>query len=122
MYLSIFFRRMKFEILRLVRYILPNIYNFHSGIYQIRMAKHHIQEHLTTSVLNEDELEFIVELRPTQTDFVRVRFNCRHSNRKTHIATVQFDEENVNPICGYYCICISGARDLDCCVHVAVVL
>ena len=51
-----------------------------------------------------------------------MRFNSRHSNRKTYIATVQFDEENVNPVRGYYCTCISGARDLGCCVHVAAVL
>ena len=66
-------QKTKFEILLLVRsisYILRNIYNFHSGTYQIRMAKSYIQEHLTTSVPNEDELEFIVESCPTQTDLV----------------------------------------------------
>ncbi len=72
--------------------------------------------------MNDDEPEFIVELYTTQTDLVRVRFHSRHSNKKNHVATVQFDEENENPIRGYYCTCVSGARDLGCCVHVAAVL
>ncbi len=37
------------------------------------MAKSFINEHLTPSILNEDELEFVVELCPTQQDLVRVR-------------------------------------------------
>ena len=124
MYLSIFVRR-QFKILLLVRYILyilRNIYNFHPGTHQTRMAKSYIQEHLTTSVLSEDESEFIVESCPIQADLVRMRFNPRHSNRKIHIATVQFDEENVNPIRGCHCTCIPAARDLGCCVHAAAVL
>jgi hypothetical protein len=86
------------------------------------MAKSYIQEHLTQSILYDDEMEFTVELCSTQTDLVRVRFQSRHSNRKHHTATVQFDETNENPIRGYYCTCISGSREVGCCVHIAAIL
>ena len=86
------------------------------------MAKSYIQEHLTQSVLYEDEMEFIVEMCSTQTDLVRVRFQSRHSNQKHHIGTVQFDETYENPIRGYYCTCTSGSREVGCCVHIAAIL
>ena len=86
------------------------------------MAKSYIQDHLTPSVLNDDEMEFFVELCSVQDDLVRVRFQSRHSNQKYHIATVQFDVMKENPICDYYCTCTSGAREVGCCVHVASIL
>ena len=86
------------------------------------MAKSYIQDHLTPSVLNDDEMEFFVELCSVRDDLVRVRFQSRHSNQKYHIATVQFDVMKENPICDYYCTCTSGAREVGCCVHVAAIL
>jgi hypothetical protein len=116
---------MKFEIslsVRHIPYILWSSNNFHSGTYQIRMAKSYIQEHLIPSILNEDELEFVVELCATQNDLVRVRFQSRHSNQKHHVVTVQFDETKENPIRDYYCTCNSGSREVGCCVHTAAIL
>ena len=86
------------------------------------MAKSYIQDHLTPSVLNDDEMEFFVELCSVRDDLVRVHFQSRHSNQKYHIATVQFDVMKENPICDYYCTCTSGAREVGCCVHVAAIL
>ena len=86
------------------------------------MAKSYIQDHLTPSVLNDDEMEFFVELCSVRDDLVRVRFQSRHSNQKYHIATVQFDVMKENPIYDYYCTCTSGAREVGCCVHVAAIL
>ena len=86
------------------------------------MAKSYIQDHLTPSVLNDDEMEFVVELCSVRDDLVRVRFQSRHSNQKYHIATVQFDVMKENPIRDYYCTCTSGAREVGCCVHVAAIL
>ena len=86
------------------------------------MAKSDIQDHLTPSVLNDDEMEFVVELCSIRDDLVRVHFQSRHSNQKYHIATVQFDVMKENPICDYYCTCTSGAREVGCCVHVAAIL
>ena len=86
------------------------------------MAKSYILEHLTPSILNDDDLEFIVELCSEHSDLVRVRFQPRHFSNKYHTATVQFDETAANPILGYYCTCISGSREVGCCSHVAAVL
>ena len=86
------------------------------------MAKSYIQDHLTPSVFNDDEIEFFVELCSVRDDLVRVRFQSRHSNEKYHIAAVQFDVMKENPICDYYCTCTSGAREVGCCVHVAAIL
>jgi len=86
------------------------------------MAKSYIREHLTQSILYDDEMDFIVEMCSTQTDLVRVRFQSRHINQKRHIATVRFDSQYENPILGYYCTCTSGAREVGCCVHVAAIL
>ncbi|CAM4906565.1 unnamed protein product [Rotaria socialis] len=104
------------------RLVTANRWVVESGTYQIRMAKSYILEHITTSILNDDDLEFIVELCPKQSDLVRVRFQSGHSNNKCHTATVQFDETVINPIVGYYCTCISGSREVGCCSHVAAVL
>ena len=86
------------------------------------MAKSYIVDHLTASVINEEDPEFIAELCSTQNDLVRVRFQSRHSNQKHHIATVQFDGTALNPILGHYCTCISGSREVGCCVHIAAVV
>jgi hypothetical protein len=58
------------------------------GNYQIQLAKAYIAEHLKPSILDEDELQFVVELCSKQNDLVRARFASRHSNRKTYITTV----------------------------------
>ncbi|CAF2160544.1 unnamed protein product [Rotaria magnacalcarata] len=104
------------------RLVTANRWVIESSTYQIRMAKSYIQDHLTQSILNDDAMEFLVELCTTREDLVRVRFQSRHSNRKHHAATVQFHIMNEDPIRGYYCTCTSGAREVGCCVHVAAVL
>ncbi|CAF1497265.1 unnamed protein product [Rotaria magnacalcarata] len=104
------------------RLVTANRWVIESSTYQIRMAKSYIQDHLTQSILNDDAMEFLVELCTTREDLVRVRFQSRHSNRKHHVATVQFHIMNEDPIRDYYCTCTSGAREVGCCVHVAAVL
>lgn len=72
------------------------------GSYQIRMGKSYILEHLRQSNINEDKMEFIVELCREYDDLVRVRFHSRHSKQKRYVATVQFNEEDEQPIQGWY--------------------
>jgi hypothetical protein len=98
------------------------ISNFSAVTYQIRMAKSYIREHLTESILNEDELEFIAELCAEHDDLLCFCFHSRYSSQKNHIATVQFDSQEDNPIQGSYCTCLSGSREVGCCVHVAAIL
>ena len=92
------------------------------GSYQIRMAKSYIADHLQQSDINEEQLEFIVELCDKHDDLVRARFQSRHSNRKKYIATVQFNEQNEKPITGWYCTCSVGGREVGMCSHVTALL
>lgn len=93
------------------------------GDYQISQAKGYIQEHLKPSVLDEEQVDFVVELCPAHPDLVRVRFASRHSSSKNYIATVQFDSKNdEQPIQGWYCTCCSGARVIGCCAHTTALL
>ncbi|CAF1659052.1 unnamed protein product [Adineta ricciae] len=90
--------------------------------YQIKQSKSYINEHLQPSFLDENELEFIVELCNQHTDLLRVRFHSRHSNTKHHTATVQFDDNQDQPIQAWYCTCASGSRTVGCCVHITAIL
>jgi hypothetical protein len=93
------------------------------GNYQIKQAKAYIVEHLKPSILDEDELEFVVELCSNQNDLVRARFASRHSSRKTYIATVQFNNHDDDlPIEGWYCTCCAGARVIGCCAHITAII
>ena len=93
------------------------------GDYQIRQAKGYIQEHLQPSMLYEDEMEFIVELCPTQQDLIRAWFASRHSSYKNYIATVHFNnDDDEYPIKGWYCTCSAGARVIGCCAHITALI
>ncbi|CAM4837948.1 unnamed protein product [Rotaria magnacalcarata] len=93
------------------------------GSYQVKQAISYIQEHLTPSPLCDDEPEFIVELSSNDDNIVRARFSSRHINKKTYVTIIQHDIKNIEqPIIGWYCTCMSGRRDVGCCVHVAALL
>ncbi len=86
------------------------------------MAKSYIVEHLRPSDINEEQMEFTVELCREHEDLIRARFQSRHSNRKRHVATIQFNEKDEQPIQGWYCTCASGAREVGMCSHVTALL
>ena len=86
------------------------------------MAKSYIIDHLQQSDINNEHLEFIVELCEGHEDLVRAKFQSRHSNHKKHIATVQFNEENEQPITAWYCTCSVGGRQVGMCSHITALL
>lgn len=93
------------------------------GNYQIKQAKGYITEHFKQSILDDEELEFVVELCSAHTDLVRVRFASRHSSSKHYMATVQFDKDDYNnPIKGWFCTCFAGARIIGCCAHITALI
>ncbi|CAF3873654.1 unnamed protein product [Rotaria magnacalcarata] len=94
--------------------IEENIRDLIFGSCQIRVAKSYIIEQIRQSQTNEKEMEFIVELCNEHDDLVRARFQSRHSNNKTHIATVQFDHHKQQPIDAWYCTCSAAARESAC--------
>ena len=71
------------------------------GSYQIRMAKSYILEHLRPSNIDDEQMEFTVELCKEHEDLVRARFQSRHSKKKQYMATLQFNEKEQQPIQGW---------------------
>ncbi|CAF3199013.1 unnamed protein product [Rotaria sp. Silwood2] len=86
------------------------------------MAKSYIVDHLQQSDINQEQLEFVVELCGEHDDLVRARFQSRHSNRKKYIATVRFNGENEQPITGWFCTCSVGGREVGMCSHITALL
>ncbi|CAF4184692.1 unnamed protein product [Rotaria sordida] len=100
-----------------------DIENITFGSYQIHRAKSYIQEHLKTAYYNENEVTFDVETPEGVNDLVRARFQSGHSNSKSYIATIQFDNnDTINPIQGWCCSCTIGLRVVGCCSHVCALL
>jgi len=96
---------------------------FFVGSYQVKQAITYIKEHLTSSIINDDELEFVVELCSDYGNLVRARFASRHSSRKSYIAIVQYNTRYTgHPIDGWYCTCVAGYRDVGCCSHITALL
>ncbi|CAF3366903.1 unnamed protein product [Rotaria socialis] len=89
------------------------------GSYQVRQAKSYILEHLKRSELDPNDLEFTVELCEQHSDLIRIRFVSRHSTNQNHLATVQFDTYQDEPIQGWYCTGHTGARVVGCYVYIA---
>ena len=93
------------------------------GHYQIQQAKGYIKEHLKPSPLDEDQLEFIVELCAHHSGLVRTRFASRHSSSKNYIATVEFEEDSdEDPMTGWFCTCACGSRVFSCCAHTTALI
>jgi hypothetical protein len=96
---------------------------FDLGTYQIKQAKTYIVEHIKPSPMEDDQYEFVVEVSSRYNDLVRVRFASRHSSRKKYVATVQFDEEDDDePVKGWFCTCSAGARIIGCCAHITALI
>ncbi|CAF3485948.1 unnamed protein product [Rotaria sp. Silwood2] len=94
-----------------------------SGSYQIHRATSYIQDHLKEAYYNPNQLIFYVEMPEGFDDLVRTRFQSRHSNSKSYMSTIQFDNNNTNnPIQGWCCSCTVGLRVVGCCSHVCALL
>ncbi len=96
---------------------------FFAGSYQVKQTISYINEHLTPSIFDDGELEFVIELCSKYDDLVRARFASRHSNSKTYIAIIQYNTKNTeHPINVWHCTCIAGWRDVGCCGHITALL
>ena len=86
------------------------------------MAKSYIADHLEQSDLTDEDLEFIVNLCQGHDDLIGAKFRSRHSNRKTYIATVRFNELSDKPITSWYCTCVAGGREVGMCSQIAALI
>ena len=94
---------------------------FVEGVFQVKMPKSYIQEHLKPSELNEKKLTFEVQADIRYPDLIRIQFQSRHSNMKTYYTTVRFDSEE-QTIKAWYCTYSTGFRRLGCCTHICALL
>lgn len=98
-------------------------YAFYKGNYQIKQAQSYITEHMQPSILDEEQFEFVVELCLQYDDLVRIRFASKHSNTRKYVATVHFDnDDDDEPIKGWFCTCAAGARIIVYCAHVTALI
>ena len=67
------------------------------------MAKSYRVDHLQQSNVNNEQLEFIVELCEDHDDLVSAKFQSNHLNHRKHMPTVQFNEKNEQAIIAWYC-------------------
>lgn len=94
------------------------------GVYQLELASSYIQDYL-----NREHDIFQVDRHAIDPGFVRFRLHSRFRNAVVHhqwIAYIPSDDDdnddNENPIIGYYCTCKSGARTLGTCCHITSIL
>lgn len=100
------------------------------GVYQVSLAPSYIQD----KVVRENDEEFQLDEHVTEPGFLRVRVYSRFRNAtkyQTFIAYNNIDDDEADNadhadayehIIGYYCTCLSGARTLGTCAHVASIL
>lgn len=93
------------------------------GVYQVGLAASYIQDKF-----QRDDGETIhVDEHFNEHGFIRMRIFSRYTRLSKHQLWIAFnpnmeDEEEDEPILGYYCTCKTGARTLGTCAHVASVL
>jgi uncharacterized Zn finger protein len=63
--------------------------------------------------------EFPLQICNTNHQIIRVRFQSRHSNRKTYYNYVQFTEEEIDNSC---CDCPGGDKKVGVCSHRATAI
>ena len=104
------------------------------GTYQLHLSPSYVQDSLLRNDddLADDEEQMIeLDMNTNEPGFFRARLYSRFTNARNHQVWIHFNEEYVanncdnnqaEPILGYYCTCKVGARTLGTCAHVTCVL
>ncbi|KYN50167.1 hypothetical protein ALC62_01022 [Cyphomyrmex costatus] len=106
------------------------------GIYQVKLAPSYVQDKLQREAEDELQVEMLRDQnRLPQPGFIRVRVFSRFRNSTRYQLWISYiptdeqnetmedgEDENENPIQGYYCSCKSGARTVGTCAHIASVV
>lgn len=95
------------------------------GIYQIKLSSSYIQDKML-----RDQSEILeVDEHRVEVGLLRIRIYSRFRNATRYELWIQYNpannenQENDNePILGYYCTCKTGARTLGTCAHIASTL
>lgn len=87
-------------------------------MFQLKQARAYVEEHCSATDLN-NHVDFPLQICNNDQQLVRVRFQSRHSNRKTYYAYVQFNKDEIENSC---CDCPSGDRQVGVCSHRAAAI
>lgn len=97
-----------------------------AGVYQVKLAPAYIQDKFQREQTDIFSVEMLRDLdRIPEPGFLRIKMPSRFRTQGRYNLWIHYEpnaEVNANPIRGYYCDCIAGARTLGSCAHVASVL
>jgi hypothetical protein len=94
------------------RYSEEEIRELTLGVYQVKLAKHYTQEHMT-----EDGYEIWVD--PQETGLLAAKIQSRHVSSKAYLCWIKHKD---GAVISWYCRCKSGARVVGTCAHIASVI
>lgn len=94
------------------RYTEEEIRELTLGVYQVKLAKHYTQEHMS-----QEGYELWVDHH--QPGLLAVKIQSRHTSSKSYLCWIRFEEGAVTL---WYCCCKSGARVVGMCAHIASVI
>jgi hypothetical protein len=79
---------------------------------------------MKSSILDEDQLEFVVELCQVDDDLVRDRFASTQCSNKNYTTTVHIDETVISdePITAWFCTCTTRPSAVGCCAHITALI
>ena len=84
------------------------------GTYQIKMARSYAEEHM-------DNGTYHIQVDYSEPNILRANVQSRHSNARAYKLWIQYSFSQ-EPIEAWHCQCAAGARNVECCGHIASVL
>ncbi|CAC5393858.1 unnamed protein product [Mytilus coruscus] len=87
--------------------------NLTLGVYQIKLAKSYVAEHVT------ENNNFEVLVHKQENNLICAKMQSRHVSARAYLLWIQYDEVTV---LGWLCKCRAGARIVGMCAHVSAVI
>ncbi|CAC5400666.1 unnamed protein product [Mytilus coruscus] len=87
--------------------------NLTLGVYQIKLAKSYVAEHVT------ENNDFEVLVHKQENNLICAKMQSRHVSARAYLLWIQYDEVTV---LGWFCKCHAGARIVGMCAHVSAVI
>ncbi|CAC5410204.1 unnamed protein product [Mytilus coruscus] len=93
--------------------ITEDLRNLTLGVYQIKLAKSYVAEHVT------ENNDFEVLVHKQENNLICAQMQSRHVSARAYLLWIQYDEVTV---LGWFCKCRAGARIVGMCAHVSAVI
>ena len=88
-------------------------------MFQLKRARAYTAEKLNNFSDQPQTSNYILQRCRTIPNLIRVPIQSAHSRRTMYHPTLQFTNEKV---IGWWCNCITGARNIGCCSHITSVI